>query len=145
MQYRNLKRKLCQFYIYTAYHHSEFYLFYKTLGNIREGISHKMRLQFKVNIIQYAQIKIRCLSGSLVGLPKNSYKPMRRKLQKGCIRLAAASDKVYQLLPRGQWFSPDTPASSTTTTDCHDIAEILLKVALKRQKSNKSINLIKIY
>jgi hypothetical protein len=28
------------------------------------------------------------------------------------------------------WFSPGTPASSTTTTGRHDIAEILLKVAL---------------
>jgi hypothetical protein len=32
-------------------------------------------------------------------------------------------------------FSPDTPASSTTETGRHDIAEILLKVALKHQKS----------
>jgi hypothetical protein len=30
-----------------------------------------------------------------------------------------------------------TPASSTTKTGCHDIAEILLKVALKHQKSNQ--------
>jgi hypothetical protein len=51
------------------------------------------------------------------------------KLQKGCTRLAAASDKVYQLLAHGRWFSPGTPASSTTKTGCHDIAEILLKVA----------------
>jgi len=29
------------------------------------------------------------------------------------------------------------PASSTTKTDRHDIAEILLKVALKHQKSNQ--------
>jgi hypothetical protein len=36
------------------------------------------------------------------------------KLQKGCTRLAAASDKVYQLLAHGRWFSPGTPASSTT-------------------------------
>ena len=50
--------------------------------------------------------------------------------KKGCTRLAAASDKVYQLLARGRWFSPGTPASSTTKTGCHDIAEILLKVAL---------------
>ena len=28
------------------------------------------------------------------------------------------------------WFSPDTPVSSTNKTDCHDISEILLKVAL---------------
>jgi len=36
------------------------------------------------------------------------------KLQKMCTRLAAASDKVYQFLAQGQWFSPGTPASSTT-------------------------------
>jgi len=32
--------------------------------------------------------------------------------------------------PQGRWFSPGTPASSTTKTGRHDIAEILLKVAL---------------
>jgi hypothetical protein len=57
------------------------------------------------------------------------------RFQKGCIRLAAASDKVYQLLVHGRWFSP---ASSTTKTGCHDIAEILLKVALKHPKKIKS-------
>ena len=50
--------------------------------------------------------------------------------KKECTRLAAASDKVYQLLAHGRWFSPGTPASSTTKTGRHDIAEILLKVAL---------------
>jgi hypothetical protein len=45
-------------------------------------------------------------------------------------RLAAASDKVYQLLVHGRWFSPGTPATSTTKTGRHHIAEILLKVAL---------------
>jgi hypothetical protein len=34
--------------------------------------------------------------------------------------------------------SPGTPASSTSKTGRHDIAEILLKVALKKQKSIKS-------
>ena len=52
------------------------------------------------------------------------------KLQKGCIRLAAASDKVYQLLAYGRWFCLGTPTSSTTKTGRHDIAEVLLKVAL---------------
>jgi hypothetical protein len=52
------------------------------------------------------------------------------KLRKGCTRFAAASDKVYQLLAHGRWFSPGTSASSTTNTGRHDIAEILLKVAL---------------
>jgi hypothetical protein len=46
------------------------------------------------------------------------------------------------LLAHGRWFSPGTPASSTTKTGRHDIAEILLKVALKHQKSlKKNLNL----
>jgi hypothetical protein len=74
----------------------------------------------------------------------NSYKPITNtawvrarlcKLQKGCTRLVAARDNVYQLLAHGRWFSP---ASFTTKTGRHDIAEILLKVALKHQKSKKS-------
>jgi hypothetical protein len=48
--------------------------------------------------------------------------------------------KVYQLLAHSRWFSPGTSASSTTKTGRHDIAEILLKVALKHKKINKSIN-----
>jgi hypothetical protein len=47
--------------------------------------------------------------------------------------------KVFQLLAHGRWFSPGTPASSTTKTGRHDIAEILLKVALKHQKSKIKI------
>ena len=58
--------------------------------------------------------------------------------KKGCSRLAAASDKIYQFLAHGRWFSPGTPASSTTKTGRHDIAEILLKVALNIK--NQSIN-----
>jgi len=57
--------------------------------------------------------------------------------KKGCTRLAAASDKVYQLLAHGRWFSPGTPASSTTKSGRHDIAEILLKMALSTKKSIK--------
>jgi hypothetical protein len=60
------------------------------------------------------------------------------KLQKGCIRLSATSDKVYQLLAHGRWFSPGTPASSTTKTGRHDITEILLKVALNTIKQTNS-------
>jgi hypothetical protein len=52
------------------------------------------------------------------------------KLQKGCTRLAVASDKVYWLNGHGRWFSMGTPASSTMKTGRHDIAEILLKMAL---------------
>ena len=80
-----------------------------------------------------------------------SLSPIRRgfasafvNYKKGCIRLAAASDKVYQLLAHDRWFSLGTPASSTTKTGRHDIAEILLKVVLntKNQKSfNQSENI----
>jgi hypothetical protein len=48
--------------------------------------------------------------------------------KKGYTRLAAASDKVYQLLAHGRWVSLGTPTSSTTKTGSRDIAEILLKV-----------------
>ena len=40
------------------------------------------------------------------------------------------NDKVCQWLAAGRWFSPGTTVSSTNKTDCPDIAEILLKVAL---------------
>jgi hypothetical protein len=56
----------------------------------------------------------------------------------GCTRLADASYKVYQLLGHGWWFSLCIPASSTTKTGRHDIAEILLKVALNKINQIKS-------
>ena len=71
-----------------------------------------------------------------------SLSPKRRGFTPGCVnykkgytRLAAASDKVYQLLVHGQWFSPGSPASSITKTGRYDIAEILLKVALRHKQS----------
>ena len=42
------------------------------------------------------------------------------------------------MLAHGRWFSPGTPASSTTKTGHHDIAEILLKVALNTINQIKS-------
>jgi len=67
------------------------------------------------------------------------------KLQKGCTRLATVSDKVCQLLAHGRWFSPGTPASFITKTGRHYIAEILLKVALKHQKSNQIKSILEEY
>ena len=71
----------------------------------------------------------------IVGLP-NNLSPIQRgfvpgfvNYKKDCTRVAATSDKVYQLLAHDWWFSPGTPASSTTKTGRHDIAEILLKMA----------------
>ena len=66
---------------------------------------------------------------------RRGFAPSFVNYKKGCSRLAAANDKVYQLLAHGRWFSPGTPSSSTTKAGRHDIAEILLKVALKHQIS----------
>ena len=69
-----------------------------------------------------------------------SLSPIRRgfapgfvNYKKRCTRLAAASDKVYQLLFHGQWFSPGTPASFTTKTG--DIAESGVKHKKKQQQN----------
>jgi hypothetical protein len=84
------------------------------------------------------KIKIGDFFGSRATPANNSYKPITNtawirarlcKLQKR-VHLTCASDKVYQLLAHGRWFSTGTPASSTTKTGRHDIDEILLKVAL---------------
>ena len=50
---------------------------------------------------------------------RRGFAPSFVNYKKGCTRFAVASDKVYQ----GRWFSPGTPASSTTKTALHDIAE----------------------
>jgi hypothetical protein len=76
---------------------------------------------------------------------RTSLSPIRRGVERRfvnykneCTRLAAACDKVCQLLAHDRWFSPGTTASSSTKTGRHDIAEILLKVALNTK--NQSIN-----
>jgi hypothetical protein len=46
------------------------------------------------------------------------------------------------MLAQEQWFSPCAPASSTTKTGRHDIAEILLKVALITKFKFKSNNIM---
>jgi hypothetical protein len=58
------------------------------------------------------------------------------KLQKGCTPVTTVSDKAYQLLAHGRWFSPGTPVSST------NIAEILLKVSLN---TKNQINQVRLY
>jgi hypothetical protein len=76
---------------------------------------------------------------------RTSLSPIRRgfapsfvNYKKGCTRLATASDKDYQLLAQGRWFFPGTPASSTTKTGHHDIAEI----CVKHQNSNSFITTV---
>jgi hypothetical protein len=71
-----------------------------------------------------------------LSLIRRGFAPSFVNYKKGCTWIAAASDKVYQLLAQGRWFSPGTPASSITKTGRHDIAEILMKVVLNTKNSN---------
>ena len=52
-------------------------------------------------------------------------------------------DKVCQWLVAGQRFSPGTPVSSIDKTDCHDMTEILSKVALNTITLTLKINYFK--
>jgi hypothetical protein len=45
---------------------------------------------------------------------------------------------IFLTLHKCLWFSPGSPASSTTKTGRHDIAEILMKVALNTKNQIKS-------
>ena len=62
------------------------------------------------------------------------------------LRCATLCDKFGQWLAVGRWFSLDPSVSSNKKTDCHDITEILLKVALNTIKptnqSNKSTKFV---
>jgi len=60
------------------------------------------------NLTTHTSLSIRC-----------GFAPVFVNYKKVCTRLAPANDKVYH----GWWFSPGTPASSTTKTGRHDIAK----------------------
>ena len=62
--------------------------------------------------------------------------PIRRGFASGFVNYKKGA--LDSQLAHGQWFSPCTPASSTTKTGRHDTADILLKVALST--INQSIN-----
>ena len=55
-------------------------------------------------------------------------------------RSTTLRDKVCQWLVADQWFSPGPQVSSTNKTDCHDITEILLNVALNTISPNPQTN-----
>ena len=61
--------------------------------------------------------------------------------KKGALDSQQQVIKVYQLLAHGRWFSPGTPASSTTKTGRHDIVESGVKQNQSNQ-INQSINYV---
>ena len=71
---------------------------------------------------------------------RRGFEPGFVNYKKGCTRLAATSDKDYQLLAHGWLFSPGTPASSTSKTGRHDIAESGVKTPKIKIKSVMWIN-----
>ena len=76
---------------------------------------------------------------------RRGFEPNFVNYKKEGTRLATVSDKVDQLLAHGRWFSPGTPASSTTKTGRHDIAEIFLKVALNTINQSSIIILLNVH
>jgi len=73
----------------------------------------------------------------VVELPNSAYKPITNT-EWIRAQLCKLQKRVHQLLAHGRWFSSGTPASSTTRNGLHDIAEILLKMALSTNiKSNQ--------
>jgi hypothetical protein len=85
-------------------------------------------------IQNYVRVHIPCFSVNLYFDWFLSFIQCFVNYKKGCTRLAAASDKVYQLLVGGS-LQVLLPVSSTTKTGRHNIAEILLK-------KNQSINIV---
>jgi len=75
---------------------------------------------------------------SLNPTTRTSLSPIRRGFAPGFVNYKkGVLDSQSQVIKFTSCFSPGTPAFSTTKTGHHDIAEILLKVALKHQKSNQ--------
>jgi hypothetical protein len=71
----------------------------------------------------YNYLCSQCLSPLMLWVPIS--------IRARCITLC---DNVCQWLATGRWFSPGTPVSFTNKTERHDMAEILLKVALNTIK-----------
>ena len=66
---------------------------------------------------------------------------VRIPLRRGVLNTTLC-DQVCQWLTVGLWFSLGTPVSSTNKTNCHNITELLVKVALKHPNPNGKITFL---
>jgi hypothetical protein len=74
--------------------------------------------------IRYWRVLVTNVNNSMADITNTAWVRARLcELQKRCTRLAAASDKVYQLLAHGQRFSPDTPNLVRTVLFVNEITE----------------------
>jgi hypothetical protein len=96
-----------------------------------------LNLVFHASPLRMQHLGVRSKTGWLGFCPREAF-VLAGLMSVGLLSCSLVGFDVYQLLAHGRWFSPGTPASSITKTGCHDIAEILLKVALEYQKSIKS-------
>jgi hypothetical protein len=87
----------------------------------------------KTLILSCRRCRIRMVVGFSTNYAISAYHPSSCEFEprswRGVLDITLC-DKVCQSLVAGRWFSLGTPVSSTNKTDCHDIIEILLKVAL---------------
>jgi len=69
---------------------------------------------------------------------RTSLSPIRRGFAHSFVnyKKSALDSQPHVIKFNGWWFSPGTPASSITKTGRHDIAEILLKVALNTKNQS---------
>jgi hypothetical protein len=85
----------------------------RMVTNMKPLNIHLKKIHFKMNTMSKVL--------NLVSLSpmRHGFTPSFVNYKKGCTQLTAASDKVYQLLAQGRWFSPGTLASFTTKTGRH--------------------------
>jgi hypothetical protein len=68
--------------------------------------------------------------------------PVQSRSGRGVLNTSLSHcDQVCQGLATGRWFSQGNPVSSTNKTDRHDIAEIMLKVALNTITITRTLNI----
>jgi hypothetical protein len=76
------------------------------------------------------------------GVPGENHQPATSHQLTLSHYIVSNSLRYERLLAHDRWFTPGTPASSTTKTGRHEIAEILLKVALNTKNQIKSNQII---
>ena len=134
-KYRNCFEKRCAYVNYTLFYvginsylilQKQSSLHYKIKNNKKKYTPYKQfrecRGRDRMVVGFYNYICNKCLSTLLW---------VRISIRARCTTLC---DKVCQWLTTGRWFSPGALVSSINKTDLHDIAEILLTVALSTIK-----------
>jgi hypothetical protein len=125
----------CDILICDAFHQTKFWSWYWTAWGRRGDFVANQYLSQK-NVSTAVESLATHTSLSPI---RRGFVPVFVNCKKECTRLAAASDKVYQLLAHRRWFSAGTPASSTTKTGRHIAESGVLALRRKLSVEGKSI------